>query len=153
MSVNPDDLAAASEALRTVARAFPEQQWFANFLAALDEAVAAAVSEEADRLTQGELMPQRACLVCSRPSDQARCERHRVQRASTTERGYGAAHQKLRAQLIAALDPDQPCPRCGEPLGDDPSVLDLGHTDARDGYSGLEHDKCNRSARRNRDDR
>lgn len=62
----------------------------------------------------------------------------------TDERGYGRAHQQLRAALL----PDaygRDCPKCGAVMmrGD---TLDLGHTDDRSGYTGMEHASCNRRA-------
>ena len=62
--------------------------------------------------------------------------------ASTTARGYGYAHQRLRAALLPQAY-GKPCPRCGETMerGQD---LDLGHTDDRTGYQGMEHASCNR---------
>jgi hypothetical protein len=68
---------------------------------------------------------------------------------TTTQRGYGSGHQKLRAALLAVLSPGTPCPQrfgdgttCGEPMwpGQD---LHLGHTDDRAGYIGLVHAACN----------
>jgi hypothetical protein len=41
--------------------------------------------------------------------------------ASTTERGYGWAHQQLRAALIATYSPVDPCWRCTLPLGPYPN--------------------------------
>ena len=89
---------------------------------------------------------RRACLGCGRlvrgRSYHPQCE---PRKAPTAARGYGAAHQRLRAALVAALDPWAPCPRCGEPLGPDPDRLDLGHVDGDPTrYSGLEHRQCNR---------
>ena len=72
---------------------------------------------------------------------------------STTARGYGSQHQALRARLLAAWRPGQPCARCGQPMnyrwttdrtGRKVSAIDLGHNDQRTGYTGLEHRVCNR---------
>jgi hypothetical protein len=57
---------------------------------------------------------------------------------------YAGPHQAIRRVLL----PDaygKPCPRCGLPMlpGQD---LDLGHTDDRAAYSGMEHARCNRQA-------
>jgi hypothetical protein len=57
---------------------------------------------------------------------------------------YAGPHQSIRRALL----PDaygKPCPRCGLPMlpGQD---LDLGHTDDRAAYSGIEHARCNRQA-------
>jgi hypothetical protein len=71
----------------------------------------------------------------------------------TSERGYGSSHQALRSRLLAAWKPGQPCARCGQPIyyiwtwdlnGKRVSAVDLGHTDDRRGYAGLEHRRCNR---------
>lgn len=69
----------------------------------------------------------------------------------TTAAGYGWAHQKARRTAIRHFQPGQPCARCGQPIHTltDPqgrSTVDLGHTDDRTGYHGLEHATCNRQA-------
>jgi hypothetical protein len=92
---------------------------------------------------------RRACMGCGRlvrgRSRHPQCE---PPRAPTAARGYGSTHQRLRAALVAALDPWAPCPRCTEPLGPDADRLDLGHVDGdRTRYSGLEHRECNRGRR------
>jgi hypothetical protein len=76
------------------------------------------------------------CWDCERAKDRARGTRR--------QRGYTAEHDALRAQLVAALDPWAPCPRCHQPLGPDPARLDLMHTDDRRGWLGLGHRHCNR---------
>lgn len=38
------------------------------------------------------------------------------QRGSSTERGYGSEHQAIRARLLRAFRPGQPCARCGYPI-------------------------------------
>ena len=72
---------------------------------------------------------------------------------TTAQRGYGTAHQQTRARLLKAWRPGDPCARCGQPMlyrwlltpdGKKVSALDLGHTDDRAGYTGLEHRACNR---------
>jgi hypothetical protein len=64
-------------------------------------------------------------------------------RPNTTRRGYGAAHQRLREQLIAAFQPGQPCARCGRPIASKDDAQ-LGHDDHdRTRYRGLEHVQCN----------
>jgi hypothetical protein len=67
--------------------------------------------------------------------------------ATTTERQYGWQHQQLRKALLAVYHPAQPCPRCGQPLGPDPSWIDLGHVEGsgKTAYEGLVHARCNRS--------
>lgn len=66
---------------------------------------------------------------------------------STSERGYGTAHQKLRAQVKRELvDPGLAfCWRCGRWIN--PGLpWDLGHDDEdRSLYRGPEHRRCNRS--------
>jgi hypothetical protein len=57
---------------------------------------------------------------------------------------YSGPHQAIRRALL----PDaygRPCPRCGQPMLPG-QALDLGHTDDRAGYSGMEHALCNRRA-------
>lgn len=63
---------------------------------------------------------------------------------NTTERGYGHSHQTLRAALLPEAY-GQPCPRCGQTMTPD-QQLDLGHTEDRTGYTGIEHATCNRGA-------
>ncbi len=92
-------------------------------------------------------------LVSAKPGSKqaARCPLCQAQwqarRGTTTQRGYGPEHRRLRAQAIATYDPTDLCWRCGLPLGPDPSVLDLGHTDDRTGWIGLEHASCSRGHR------
>jgi hypothetical protein len=71
----------------------------------------------------------------------------------TTARGYGSSHQQLRKRLLAQWRPGDPCARCGQPMlyrwllmpdGRRVSAIDLGHTDDRQAYTGLEHRTCNR---------
>jgi hypothetical protein len=71
------------------------------------------------------------------------------ERPGTAARGYGSKHQRIRRALLAVYNPSDPCPRCGEPLGGNPVLLDLGHVDGdRSRYNGLEHASCNRGAAR-----
>jgi hypothetical protein len=57
---------------------------------------------------------------------------------------YAGPHQAIRrARLPYAYG--RPCPRCGRPMLPG-QKLDLGHTDDRAGYSGIEHARCNRAA-------
>jgi hypothetical protein len=103
-------------------------------------------------------MPSRICLEPGCPvliparRGVSRCPHHQAiheaRRGTTTCRGYGWQHRLLRAQLLAAYSPTDPCWRCGQPLGDDPRLLDLGHTEERDGWMGLEHAACSRGKRR-----
>ncbi len=66
---------------------------------------------------------------------------------TTTERGYGHAHQQLRKAWAKELKRlgVLPCARCGEPVYDG-DEWDLGHTDDRTAYTGPEHRcRCNRA--------
>ena len=70
--------------------------------------------------------------------------------ATTSERGYGYEHQKLRAALLPYaygkpcphIDTDPLCPGLMQPGQD----LDLDHTDDRAAYRGMAHASCNRRA-------
>jgi hypothetical protein len=66
--------------------------------------------------------------------------------ADTTARGYGTAHQKLRARLAPIVAAGgYICARCGLliPPG---APWDLGHADYdRSRYTGPEHRHCNRA--------
>lgn len=63
---------------------------------------------------------------------------------STSARGYGADHQRLRKRLLP-LAYGTTCWRCGETMWPW-QVLDLGHTEDRTAYTGIEHASCNRAA-------
>ena len=94
----------------------------------------------------GTLYPREAtntqrCPACQRGHDQQRDQR----RGTTAQRGYGAAHQAERERQLAAFVPGQPCARCGQPITSKADA-DLGHTDDRQAYHGLEHRQCNRGA-------
>lgn len=68
-------------------------------------------------------------------------------RPTTTQRGYGTAHQKARAHALRTATPTQPCTRCARPLGTlDPALLHLDHSPDRTHYLGLAHAHCNTSA-------
>ena len=66
---------------------------------------------------------------------------------STTTRGYGTKHQKLRARWARKLKQHRtiPCARCGLDITHG-QPWDLGHSDDRSHYTGPEHINCNRSA-------
>lgn len=57
---------------------------------------------------------------------------------------YGGPHQAIRRALLPYAY-GRPCPRCGFPMLPG-QKLDLGHTDDRAGYQGIEHATCNRRA-------
>ena len=96
--------------------------------------------------------------VCPKPncpeiidSAQRYCARHTreydARRGSPASRGYGADHRRLRLHHARQMSAGilYICPRCLEPIrpGDQ---WDLGHTDDRQGWSGPEHETCNRAA-------
>ena len=76
----------------------------------------------------------------------AHCIRTRNQRANTNDRGYGAAHQRLRkawARVVRAGNAQ--CARCHQPI-EPGSEWHLDHTDDRTGYLGPSHKTCNERA-------
>lgn len=81
------------------------------------------------------------------------CPVHADDRGTTTERGYGADHQTVRAQVAPMVEAGAAtCWRCGDPIDPD-GPWDLGHDDHdRSIYRGPEHPGCNRatSSRRRR---
>jgi hypothetical protein len=99
-------------------------------------------------------MPQRVGTVCPhchrrRPIGQ-RCPTCTSRRgaSTTTGRGYGSQHQKLRAQWapIVALG-NMPCARCGQVIKRG-QPWDLGHVPgSRTRYRGPEHESCNRDTK------
>jgi len=107
-------------------------------------------------------MPKRWCITCGQlynrdttatmrcPACQPAATKARNERPNTTRRGYGATHQKLREQLLAAWKPGDPCARCGQPMWKRDEI-DLGHGDTRSTYRGLEHQQCNRATSGRRD--
>ena len=68
-------------------------------------------------------------------------------RGNTTVRGYGSAHQRLRARLAPIVATGTvACARCGR-LIEPGQPWDLGHVDGdKTRYTGPEHQDCNRAA-------
>ncbi|WP_202237016.1 endonuclease domain-containing protein [Actinacidiphila reveromycinica] len=63
--------------------------------------------------------------------------------ASTSDRGYGTDHQRIRRALLAEAY-GRPCHHCGAPMLKG-QALDLDHTADRSAYRGFAHASCNRS--------
>lgn len=66
-------------------------------------------------------------------------------RGTAATRGYGTPHATERKRRLANWRPGDPCARCGQPMWGPSDRIDLGHTDDRTGYIGLEHAECNRA--------
>lgn len=103
-------------------------------------------------------MGLKPCLDCGRltntgsrcPRCQATKNRERdQQRGTTTQRGYGTAHRKLREQVRPQVEAGHAtCWRCGDPINPR-EPWDLGHDDQdRTQYRGPEHVRCNRATNR-----
>lgn len=80
-------------------------------------------------------------------------------RGTTTQRGYGAPHQRARRQLKAAMRDGDPCCRCGLPMyrwqlelgRNDMRGIDADHHAQARALGGplpdaLAHRRCNRRA-------
>lgn len=63
----------------------------------------------------------------------------RTPTASTKARGYGSAHTKARAAAAKVHREDDPCVRCGHPLGPMGPWLHYDHNNQRTGYLGFSH--------------
>lgn len=75
-----------------------------------------------------------------------RKRRSKLGGASTTARGYGSAHQKLRKRVEGQVANGVLCARCGKPIYPG-EPWDLAHSDEnRSVYTGAEHRGCNRGA-------
>jgi hypothetical protein len=65
---------------------------------------------------------------------------------TTTQRGYGRAHQLERQRWTATVNAGSAiCCRCGTPIQPG-APWDLDHTDDRQSYHGPAHRSCNRRA-------
>lgn len=75
-------------------------------------------------------------------------------RETTTTRGYGIRHQRLRAAWAAKVrHGDVACARCGDLIEPDEG-FDLDHDDNdRTQYLGPSHIRCNRATARHRVER
>lgn len=62
---------------------------------------------------------------------------------STTQKGYGAEHQKARRAAAALHDETDPCARCGLELGPMGPHLHFDHDGDRSDYIGFSHARCN----------
>lgn len=64
---------------------------------------------------------------------------------TTTARGYGTTHQRLRADLEPHVRAGlATCAKCHQPIHPH-QPWDLGHTDDRTTWTGPEHAHCNRA--------
>jgi hypothetical protein len=96
-------------------------------------------------------MPRRALVLCPRCTTRhlggTRCPVCAARRGTTSQRGYGTVHQRLRARLQPLVDAGlAQCWRC-EQLIDPGDDWDLGHDDDRRVYRGPEHLACNRDVK------
>lgn len=92
-------------------------------------------------------MTKRVCAEprCPRLVDQGvrdgRCDEHRrakdKARRTSTDRGYGAEHQRTRAALLPEAY-GHPCRYCGNRMWPHESLV-LDHTEDRAGYRGIVH--------------
>lgn len=94
----------------------------------------------------------KVCSVPGCPNLQAepKCIKHRREaeaaRGSRQARGYGAAHDRIRADYRRRMEQGEQfnCWRCGNPLT--PDAFDLGHDDHdRSRHRGPECLRCNRA--------
>jgi hypothetical protein len=67
-------------------------------------------------------------------------------RLSTTQRGYGYLHQKMRERLKPMVEAGMTnCARCGDRILPG-QRWELDHAAGKQGYRGPAHWRCNRSA-------
>jgi hypothetical protein len=94
-------------------------------------------------------MALRVCAEsgCPELTESARCPAHTrtkdKARGTRQQRGYGRAHELLRARWVPKVAAGKVnCARCGERISPlEPWHLD--HTDDRAGYLGPSHVRCN----------
>jgi hypothetical protein len=102
------------------------------------------------RQAEGDHMRRRKNLRRSTTRRSAAKHRHQPP-GSTTARGYGSQHQRLRARLAPQVAAGQAvCARCGQPIHPaEPWHLDHHDTD-RSRYIGVSHEACNINAAQHR---
>lgn len=90
--------------------------------------------------------PERATRSGGSARDYKRDHR---QRGTTTQRGYGVEHRKMREEFRPSVEAGLvDCWRCGKPIKPR-DRWDLGHDDNdKSIYRGPEHSTCNRATRR-----
>lgn len=93
--------------------------------------------------SHGALFDADATRTLKCPGCQGIATQRRNARAPRASRGYDAAHDRKRAELLAAFQPGDPCALCGQPMASKAN-LDLAHNENRDGWKGLAHARCNR---------
>ncbi len=96
-------------------------------------------------------MVTRVCSSCGRVVDRFRVcpvcgKARRKKQVSSSKRGYGASHKKLRERLALRVASGMvACARCGGLIAPG-EPWDLGHDDHdRSRYVGAEHARCNRA--------
>ena len=96
-------------------------------------------------------MARRPCIEdgCPTITSRTRCLEHERQadgaRGTRQERGYGASHERMRADYVRRIESGEAvtCWRCGLPIAD-AHDMHLGHDDYdRSVTRGPEHARCN----------